>query len=52
MPKACEVSSEKGILMEGHGGNVIGIMQQEVREIKLIVRGINGRQMFVLIGFA
>ena len=45
-----EVSSEKGILMEGLEGNVIAIMQQELREIKLIIRGINGRLMFVLIG--
>jgi len=36
--------------MEGHEANVIAIIQQEVREIKLIVRGINGRLMFVLIG--
>ena len=50
-PEEGEVSSEKGILMEWHEGNVIMIMQQEVREIKLIVRGINGRLMFVSIGW-
>jgi len=45
-----EVSSEKGILMEGHDCHVLAIMQQELRETKLIVRAINGRLMFVLIG--
>ena len=36
--------------MEGNEGNVITIMQQELREVKLIVRGINRRLMYVLIG--
>ena len=50
MPEEDEVSSEKGILMEGHDCHVLAKMQQELREIKLIVRAIYGILMFVLLG--
>ena len=36
--------------MEGRERDVILAMRLEVREIKLIVRDINGRLIFVLIG--
>ena len=50
MPEEGEVSSERGIVMERHDCHVLGKIQQELREIKVIVRAIYGRLMVVLIG--